>query len=173
MEHQVAADWRRRYGVVNRVRNACGATIGARTWAVPCRRRPGVRRYDADMSRLLLNLRHVPDDEADEIRGLLDARRIIFFETRPSRWGISAGSIWISDDDDLPAAAQALHEYQAQRLTRVRSELAAAQRDGSAPTAWKVLRDDPGRVLLALLATTFALALLALPVVLLWRWKQP
>ncbi len=147
--------------------------IGARSESRHVAVGPEVRRYDAGMSRLLLNLRHVPDDEADEIRGLLDARRITFFETRPSRWGISAGSIWISNDDDLPAAARAMDEYQAQRLDRVRSELAAAQRDGSAPTAWKVMRDDPGRVLLALLAAAFALAVLALPVFLLWRGEQP
>jgi hypothetical protein len=141
--------------------------------AAPIETRSRLGGYDAGMSKLLLNLRHVPDDEADEIRVLLDARRITFFETRPSRWGVSAGSIWITDDDDLPAASQIMDEYQAQRLARVRSELAVAQRDGTAPTTWKVVRDDPARLLLALLAAAFAIGLLALPVFLLWRWEQP
>jgi hypothetical protein len=125
------------------------------------------------MSKLLLNLRHVPDDEADEIRALLDAQHIAFFETRPSRWGVSAGSIWITDDDAVPAAMQMMDDYQAQRLSRVRSELAVEQREGRAPTAWKVMREDPRRVVLALLAAAFAMGLLALPVFLLWRWEQP
>ena len=125
------------------------------------------------MSKLLLNLRHVPDDEADEIRALLDAQHIAFYETRPNRWGVSAGSIWITDDDAVPAAMQLMDDYQAQRMSRARAELATAQREGRAPTAWEVMRDDPRRVLLALLAAGFALGLIALPVFLLWRWEQP
>jgi len=40
------------------------------------------------MSRLLLNLRNVPYDEADDVRAMLDAKRIAFYETTPSPWGI-------------------------------------------------------------------------------------
>ena len=32
----------------------------------------------------LLNLRHVPDDEADDVRAMLDDNRIAFYETKPS-----------------------------------------------------------------------------------------
>ena len=37
------------------------------------------------MSKLLLNLRMVLDDEADDVRAMLDANRIEFYETQPSR----------------------------------------------------------------------------------------
>jgi hypothetical protein len=36
------------------------------------------------MSKLLMNPRNVPDDDADEVRAMLDAQRIAFYETRPS-----------------------------------------------------------------------------------------
>ena len=47
------------------------------------------------MSKLLLNLRMVLEDEADDVRAMLEAHRIEFYETRPSRWGVSHGGIWV------------------------------------------------------------------------------
>ncbi|HET7415147.1 MAG TPA: DUF6164 family protein [Arthrobacter sp.] len=48
------------------------------------------------MPKLLLNLRNVPDDDADDVRALLDAERIAFHETAPSPWGIPAGGIRVT-----------------------------------------------------------------------------
>ncbi|WP_421711891.1 DUF6164 family protein [Alcanivorax sp.] len=48
------------------------------------------------MTTLLLNLRRVPDDEADEVRALLEQNQILFYETAPSMWGISSGGIWLT-----------------------------------------------------------------------------
>ena len=53
-------------------------------------------RYHPGMSKLLLNLRDVPDDEADDVRRFLDSGGIDYYETRPSLWGISGGGIWIA-----------------------------------------------------------------------------
>jgi len=121
------------------------------------------------MSILLLNLRHVPDDESDDVRALLDAHRIAWYETPPNRWGISAGAIWLADEIDAGRAMRLMAEYQGDRQARVRAEYAAARRDGRAPTGWSILRDDPLRVALTLLATAFLLGLLALPVFLMSR----
>ncbi|HEU4813460.1 MAG TPA: DUF6164 family protein [Xanthomonadaceae bacterium] len=116
------------------------------------------------MSKLLLNLRHVPDDEADDVRAMLDEARIAFYETKPSAWGISAGGIFVTEDADAPEAKRLMAIYQGERRTRARAEHAAAQRDGTAETFWTVLRDEPGRVALVALAIVFLLALVALPV---------
>ena len=56
------------------------------------------------MSKLLLNLRHVPDDEADDVRAMLDEGGIAYYETRPSAWGISAGGIFVTEEADVPEA---------------------------------------------------------------------
>ena len=119
------------------------------------------------MSKLLLNLRHVLDEEAEDVRAMLQAHRIEFYETQPSRWGISYGGIWISDDGDVAEAKRLMADYQAQRQARVRAEHAAARRDGSAETFATVLREQPGRVLLTALAIVVLLGLVALPVLLL------
>jgi hypothetical protein len=74
------------------------------------------------MAILLMNLRNVPDDEADEIRALLEQHRIDFYETQPNRWGISAGGIWLRDEAQLEEAKRLLAQYQEQRVIRARQE---------------------------------------------------
>lgn len=74
------------------------------------------------MAVRLINLRHVPDDEADEVREVLQAHQIDFYETPPGRWGISAGGIWLRDKSQLPQARQLMADYQKQRQERARAE---------------------------------------------------
>ena len=119
------------------------------------------------MSKLLLNLRNVPDDEADDVRAMLDTHAIAFYETRPSIWGISGGGIFVTEDAAIVEAKRLMADYQQQRQIRARAEYEAAVRDGTAETFWSVLRAEPARVLLAVLGILFALALVALPVILL------
>ncbi len=119
------------------------------------------------MSKLLMNLRNVPDDEADDVRAMLDTERIAFYETRPSIWGISAGGIWVTEDVAFADARRAMDDYQQQRATGARAEYAAARRAGTADTFVTLLRADPVRVVMSVLAILFALGLIALPFLLL------
>ena len=116
------------------------------------------------MSKLLLNLRHVPEDEADDVRAFLNANGIGFYETRPSRWGISNGVIWIERDADVAEAKRLMADYQRRRQSRVRAEHEQAMRDGTAETFADIVREQPLRVLLTLVAIVFLLGLVALPV---------
>lgn len=81
------------------------------------------------MSRLLINLRHAPDDEIAEIRDLLHEHGIAFYETQAGPWGISAPGIWIEDDDQFARAKALLDDYQAERF---REQHAAYERLRSA-----------------------------------------
>lgn len=119
------------------------------------------------MSKLLLNLHNVPEDEADEVRALLDAQHIAFYETRPSMFGVSFGGIWVKEDTAFEAARRALAVYEQQRSARVRAEYAEAKRMGTAVTFMDLVRAQPWRVLLSLLAILLALGVVALPVILL------
>lgn len=121
------------------------------------------------MSRLLLNLRHVPEDEADEVRALLEGHAIGFYETQPNRWGISAGAIWLSDETQLARARALLDEYQAQRKARARAEYEDARRAGTAPTLRSQLRHEPLRLLLIVLGIALFLALSLWPLLLAGR----
>ena len=115
------------------------------------------------MAKLLLNLRNVPEDEADDVRALLDAKGIAFHETTPSIFGISAGGIWITEDADFAAAKRAFDKYEQQRSVRVRAEYVAAKRAGTAETIVSMLRDDPWRVVMTVLGILIVLGLATLP----------
>lgn len=115
------------------------------------------------MAKLLLNLRNVLDDEADDVRAMLDGARIAYYETPPSMWGISAGGIYVKDNDDVAEAKRLMAEYQARRRERVRAEREAALRAGTAETFRDVLRNEPLRVVMTVLAIVFLLGLVALP----------
>lgn len=115
------------------------------------------------MSTLLLNLRQTPDDEAEEVRQLLQAHSIEFFETPASRFGISAGAIWLADEARADEALNVLAQYQAQRRETARNAYAQARAEGSAPGFWQQLRREPVRVVSALIVIAVLIALCAVP----------
>jgi hypothetical protein len=121
------------------------------------------------MSRLLLNLRDVPDDEADDVRRFLESSGIGYYETRPSLWGISGGGIWIRDDGDVAEAKRLMAEYQRERQARVREQRVEAERNGTAETFADVLRTRPLRVVLTVIVIALLLGLMAAPALLIWR----
>ena len=98
------------------------------------------------MAKLLLNLRHVPEDEAEEVRGLLEAHGIGFYETPPNRWGISMGGIWLADDEQAERARVLLDDYQAERRRRSREDWEARRAAGEAETFLGLLRREPLRI---------------------------
>ncbi|KZZ24712.1 hypothetical protein A3754_16285, partial [Alcanivorax sp. HI0083] len=104
------------------------------------------------MTTLLLNLRQVPDDEAEEVRTLLNEQQIPFYETTPSLWGISSGGIWLTNPQDRERAKVLMEGYQEQRTRRERERFEEARRDGTVPTLAGRLRDQPGRALGVLIA---------------------
>ncbi len=130
-------------------------------------RDPGPGGYDRPMSKLLLNLRMVPEDEAEDVRAFLHAHRIEYYETEPSRWGISFGGIWVTHDADLVEARRLMADYQSKRRESALAARAAARRDGSGETFADIVRQQPLRVLLTIVAIVCLLGLVALPVYLL------
>jgi hypothetical protein len=110
-----------------------------------------------------MNLRDVPDDEVDDVRELLEQHEVPYFETPPSRFGISAGALWLRDDGSRDEAFALLDGYQRQRRERAREAMAAERQEGRAATFWTFLRHDPLRVIATLLAIVLLVALCALP----------
>ncbi len=121
------------------------------------------------MSKVLLHLRNVPDDEADGVRAFLDANRIAWYQTRPGPLGITGGAIWIKDDGDWPHARRLMDDYQAALRDRVRNEQAQAERRGEAETFAGMLRERPMWVIARVVAIVLLFALMALPGYLIWR----
>jgi hypothetical protein len=78
------------------------------------------------MPSLLLRLNGAPEDEVQEIRTLLDAHAIDYYETEAGRWGISLAAIWLPDGSMQEARARSLIEtYQTERQQRARSQRTA------------------------------------------------
>lgn len=121
-------------------------------------------RYAFAMSRMLMNLHHVPDDEAAAVRELLDEAKFDWYEIAPNRWGISPGAIWISENEDYDAAKALLDDFQANRARDAQDEYDDARRRGTNPSILAIARNDPRKFMLALLCLALMLGLAALPV---------
>ena len=116
------------------------------------------------MAKLLLNLRNVPEDEADEVRAWLAESGMDFYETQPSPWGISHGGIWMRQDADIVRAKALMADYQAARRQRVLAEQATARQQGEHETFGTLFRQRPLYVAVMLAAIIGIVALtLALP----------
>jgi len=111
------------------------------------------------MSRLLFRLRHVPEDEARDVRELLDAHEIEYFETSAGLFGISFPGIWVRREAQFEAARRLLDDYQAQRRERARTEYRQAEERGEARTARDIFRENPARFLGSLILVALVLYL--------------
>lgn len=88
------------------------------------------------MSILFFNLRGVPNDEADDVRELLNAHDIAYFETSAGMWGISLPAIWLYDEDDLSMARELFDDYQQQRTIEQRAMYQTLKQQGMQPGFW-------------------------------------
>ena len=70
------------------------------------------------MSTLLFRLNGVGEDEANDVRALLDTNDIAYYETDAGRWGISIAALWLNDKAQLEQARTLLDDYQRQRSHR-------------------------------------------------------
>jgi len=97
------------------------------------------------MAKLLFRLRFVPDDEAEDVRQLLDDNNIDWFETSPGNWGISLPGIWVQDNSDFLRARSLLDDYQQVRQVRVREDYERSRQRGEARTAGQMFKESPLR----------------------------
>ena len=75
------------------------------------------------MSKLLFRMRHVPEDEARDVRDLLQKNNIEFFETFSGNWSISIPAIWVSRDDQYTEARKIIDLYQAERADEAKKRI--------------------------------------------------
>lgn len=109
------------------------------------------------MARLLFRLRHVPDDEAQEVRQLLTENDLAFYETSAGNWGISMPGLWLHNDDDFDKANALLQHYQAERQAHMRQAYRDAKAAGTAETQWQRFKAEPVKVVLCLAAALLLL----------------
>lgn len=111
------------------------------------------------MAQLVFRLKNVPEQEADEIRDLLNEHQIEFYETTAGRWQISMAGLWVRDKDQAAQAKQLIAEDQAQR---------ARHAVPITPKDWVVgflshAKQNPVESLFTLLAIAMVLSLTLIP----------
>lgn len=117
------------------------------------------------MSVILFKLRNVPDDEAEEIRELLSANNIEYYETPPGRWGISMEAIWLKDEALLDNAKQLIEEYQVNRSEKARQDYKKLEQDGKVETFIQRLLNRPVHTLLTFATILVILYFILMPFV--------
>jgi len=95
------------------------------------------------MADLIFKLSGVPEDEAQDVRELLNDNAIAFYETTPGKWGTATAALWLKDDSQRQQAIQLLEGYQSERLRRARAEYAALQDAGKTESIWARCRQKP------------------------------
>ncbi len=67
------------------------------------------------MSVLIFRLNGVSEQEALEVRELLQQHDLSFYETSAGRWGISVAGLWLIDESQKPRARELIDQYQSER----------------------------------------------------------
>lgn len=109
------------------------------------------------MSILLFSLRGVPEDEADEIRELLIANDLDYYETSAGNWGVSMPAIWLKNNEDIDRAQQLLNEYHQQRLMVQREKYLQLKEAGQNISVISNIKNNPLRFIGYVAAILFIL----------------
>ena len=115
------------------------------------------------MGVLLFKLRHVPEDEASEVRELLTSHRIEFYETDAGNWGVSLPAIWLHNEERAAEARALLEEYQRQRQKKARAAWREQKARGEQRTSRDLIMESPLRFILLLIALLFVLYVSVMP----------
>lgn len=109
------------------------------------------------MSTLIFKLRHVPDNEAQAIRDLLDSNQIEWFETSAGNWGIAMPGIWAANDEQVPTARELIDRYQAEHTSRQRELHEQLRQQGLQKSLKQILIERPFRTIGIVLFCIFIL----------------
>ena len=115
------------------------------------------------MAMLLFKLNNVPNDEAMDVRQLLDDNGIHYYETDAGRWRVGVDAIWLSDEAQYAHAKALLEEYQQQRTKDQQATYAELEARGEAPTLAKKIAAHPIRFVAQVIAIVFILAISIVP----------
>ncbi|MGB5224278.1 MAG: DUF6164 family protein [Arenicellales bacterium] len=113
----------------------------------------------------LMSMRGVPEDEQEEICALLDQNNISHYVTAPGNWMISAGAIWLTDQQQLPEAHTLLNEYQQQRRQKAQEEYSRSRLNGEQESLLERILEHPLRFIGYLAIIIFILYVSLMPFV--------
>ncbi len=103
------------------------------------------------MSKLLFKLNQVPEDEAADIRQLLNENDIKFYETDSGRWGLGFAAIWLEQGQSFDQARALIDQYQQQRAQRLRDNVQLEKEQGKQISKFEAFQQTPIRSSLLLI----------------------
>lgn len=109
------------------------------------------------MAELLFRLNNVPDEEALEIRELLQSNNIYFYETDSGFWRIGVDALWLPDASQSAEARALILNYQKSRSLAQKKNYAELVAEGTQLGFFDNLKQNPIRVIFALIAIGFVL----------------
>ena len=115
------------------------------------------------MAKLLFRLNQVEDDEAGDVRALLDEAGLEYYETDAGRWRVSVAAIWLRHDDDYEQARAMLDDYQQQRSERLQEEYRQLEENGEQETFLQRARERPADLILVILSVVIVVGLMVWP----------
>lgn len=122
------------------------------------------------MATLLFRLNQVPEDEAEDIRQLIEDGNFDTFETSAGFWGLGVAAIWLRDNEQRPRAQKLIDDYQQQRTIRMRADYNARVAAGEEPGFWQHNLQHPLRLLGIVVFVVFLLVVMLLPF---WKTLHP
>jgi hypothetical protein len=111
------------------------------------------------MSKLLFSLRGVPEDEAIEIRSLLNESELEYYETSSGNWGVSMPALWVVNNEDFEEAQNLLNEYHQNRAVSHRKLYERLKKEGKHLGVKDVFLLKPFRFMVYIAGVTFILYL--------------
>jgi len=121
------------------------------------------------MAHLLFRLRHVTDEEAMEVRQLLDEHGFDVYETQAGFFRLGVDAIWLRNPAQREQAEHALAAYQSERQANARKAHEEALARNEAPTLWRRLLAHPFQDTLVIVAVVLIALLTLLPFISLVR----
>lgn len=121
------------------------------------------------MARLLFKLSNVPDDEAQDIRDLLNNHAIHFYETNAGFWRVGLDAIWLSDGTREEEARELIRVYQSERTLHQQENYAQLVEAGQVPSVWQRFCAQPIRFMALVVAIIFVAGLTVVPFMMLLR----
>lgn len=97
--------------------------------------------------KLIFRLDGVPEDEAEEVRQLLDRGGVEYYETPGGKWGISVAGLWLKDAAQREDARNLLENYARERERLQRESYNRKRESGEADDLTSRMRNEPFRLL--------------------------
>lgn len=122
------------------------------------------------MATLLFKLNQVPEDEAEDIRKLLDDGGFDVYETSAGFFGLGVAAIWLRDHKEILRARAVIDNYQRQRAETMQADYKSRIANGEEASFWQQSLQHPMRSLGVLTVIALILAVLMLPF---WKTLHP